>query len=76
MTRSLLAFFASRFYDERKEHFNLLAERKKKNKNNTRGDRRVSNPREFMHATLNRYLRANPMRHFNHHAFTPFFLKP
>ena len=26
MARSLLAFFASRFYDERKEHFNLPAE--------------------------------------------------
>ena len=32
MARSLLAFFASRFYDERKEHFNLPAERKGKKK--------------------------------------------
>ena len=49
MACSTLAFFASRFYDERKEHFNLPAEREKKNKNNQRGDRTGLEP-ERVHA--------------------------
>ena len=74
MARSLLAFFAIRFYDKRKEHFNLLAEWKKKKK--ITEEEVILEPKRVHARHLELRQRANPMRHFNHRTFNSLFLKP